>query len=191
MPLPVGIEVEGLGFEKLVEKLALSEDRLRNLAPALTVTANLLEAHVQQVFDTEGQAGGKRWKRLAPRTVKAREKRRGYYGRREPKGAGPTGPILYWSGRLRRSFTRGGVAHLRHVSASSLRWGSGVRYGVFHDSPKPRTRLPRRAILSFRSQMQRREILFQPIRLWAQGVPPGAIATTLQGRLRLGPVGYL
>lgn len=191
MPLPVGLEIRAEGFEPLVERLALSSSRLQNLAPALNITANLLEAHVSNVWATRGAAAGKAWQRLAPRTVKARENRRGYYGRRSPKGAGAEGPILRWSGRLERSFKRGGVAHLRHVSASSLRWGSGVRYGVFHDSPEPRSHLPRRAILAFKSQMQRREILFQPIRLWAQGVPPGAIATTLQGRLRLGPVAFI
>ena len=183
--MAVSLTWEETGVEQLVKELGGLEKRAANLAPAFAVTANLLEGHVQQIFETEGARIGARWRGLKASTIKARARGWGYYGTRLADGASARGPILRWSGRLQRSFKRGGVAHLRMVSALSLRWGSGVRYGAFHDKKGPR----RRPILAFRNEFQRREILFQPVRLHIQGVPPGAIMATLGARLRIGATG--
>ena len=40
---------------------------------------------------------------MRPSTVKARRNRTGYY-RQSPEGAGPTGPVLLWTGRLKGGF---------------------------------------------------------------------------------------
>ncbi len=189
----VTTDVSVVGLDNAVDEIGGMRDRALNLRRPLAITANLLEAHVAMVFSTRGARIGAPWDRLAPSTRLARRKRWGYYGRRQPSGAvGAAGPALQWSGRLRRSFKRGGVAHLRRVSRSALTWGSGVRYGVFHDSPRPRRgSLPRRPILAFRDDFQRAQITTEPIRLWIQGVPPGAIMVLMQGRLRLGALGAL
>lgn len=178
------VSVTVMGADVVLERIGAIQERIEDLAPALSIVADLLEAQVAQNFKTQGVHSGSRWAVLAPTTVLARTKRTGYYGQRSPTGgAGPTSPVLVWSGRLRRSFAKGGVAHVRQITSSTLIWGSGVRYGVFHQSTAPRTRLPRRAPLSFRDPFQRREIVFQPLRLWLQGVPAGAIRTTQAARL--------
>lgn len=184
MPVRLGAQLEGL--EEIVERIGGLKARAANPQPALEVVANLLEAHVQQNFATAGAHGGSPWPPLAASTVRARTKRWGYYRRWAPTAdASGSRPILVWHGRLQRSFARGGVAHIRVVSPSGLTWGSGVAYGINHQSTQPRTRLPRRAPIQFRDDFQRREILFQPVRLYLQGVPPGAIETTLRARQRL------
>lgn len=184
MAVRLGAQLEGL--DEIVEKIGGIEARAQDPQPALHVVANLLEAHVARTFATEGAHGGRPWPPLAASTVEARTRRWGYYRRWAPvAGAGGVGPILTWHGRLARSFRRGGVAHIRIVTPSGLTWGSGVTYGIYHQSTKPRFRLPRRAPIQFRDDFQRREILFQPVRLYLQGVPAGAIETVMRTRLRV------
>ncbi len=189
MALPVGLTIDVAGDEALSKKIGGILDRLRRPLPAYVATANLLEKHVRAVFQTQGKRLGRGWKKLAPSTVKARTKRWGYYRRKAPSfGASGASPILTWSGNLRLSFARGGAGHIRQVSQSGLIWGSSVRYGRFHDSPGPRAgRLPRRAILDFVTQFQKREILVRPLQLWIQGVPPGSIETVVGARIGVGP----
>ena len=179
-------ELRETGTREVIQLLAGLEKRAQDLRPAFAVVANLLEGHAAQTFATAGGRIGKPWAVLRPRTIEARARRWGYYGLRSPNQAGPSGPILRWSGRLARSFARGGVAHIRTVSSKFLRWGSGVRYGVFHDGGRGRRR---RVILGFQDAFQRREILFQPIRLYLQGTPPGAIAAVVGARTGIGPTG--
>ena len=183
MTVPIAIEVTGV--EEVVERIGGIADRVGKLRPAFEVVADLLEGHVAKTFATQGSRIGQAWQALAVSTVRARTNRTGYYGLRGPSGAGPAGPVLQWSGRLLRSFRRGGVAHFRRVSDTGLIWGSGVRYGVFHQSKAPRSRLPRRPMLGFRDEFQRREVLFQPIRMYLQGVEPGAIRAVMGPRLGL------
>jgi len=184
MAVRVGATITGL--EEIVETIGGIHDRARDPSPALHVVANLLEAHVQRNFATQGTQGGHPWPPLASSTVQARTKRWGYYRRWAPAaGVTAVAPVLVWHGRLQRSFARGGVAHIRIVSPSGLTWGSGVVYGIYHQSTQPRSRLPRRPPIAFRDDFQQREILFQPIRLYLQGVPPGAIETTMRARLRV------
>lgn len=184
MPVRVGASISGI--EEIVERIGGIHERARDPSPALEVVANLLELHVQRNFATQGAQGGLPWPPLADSTVQARTRRWGYYRRWAPTaGVGGAQPVLVWHGRFKRSFTRGGVAHIRHVSPSGLTWGSGVVYGIYHQSTRPRTRLPRRPPIAFRDDFQKREILFQPLRLYVQGVPPGAIETTMRARLRV------
>jgi len=185
---PVTLSIDISGIEGKVDEIGGIRSRLKNPMPAWLATANLLEKHVGGVFASQGARGGSLWKPLAASTVKARTKRWGYYRRPPAFSAGPTSPVLTWSGRLRRSFRRGGAGHVRHISASGLTWGSSVRYGIFHDSPGPRTgHLPRRAILAFGSIFQEREILVRPLQLYLQGVPAGAIETVVGSRIGVGP----
>lgn len=184
MVLDATIRVTGIDAVK--ERIGAIEKRAEDPRPALSIVADLLEAHVAEVFASGGTQAGAAWAPLAPSTVLARRRRWGYYGTRQSAGGvGPSSPVLVWSGRLRRSFARGGVAHIRRITSSSLTWGSGVLYGVFHQSKAPRSVLPRRAPLEFKDDFQRREIMFQPIRLWLQGLPAGAIRATQGQRLGL------
>lgn len=185
MAVAVGIKVKGA--EQVLRAIAGLEERLARPEPVLHLIADLLEAHVALQFSGEGTRGAKPWAPLSPRTVRAREKRWGYYKRNPSFGAGPSNPILTWTGRLRKSFQSGQPGNVRRVSASGLTWGSSVPYGRFHQ--RGGRRLPRRPPVDFRDPFQKREFVFQPFRLWLQGVPIGAIASVMQSRLGLGILG--
>ena len=186
----VSASFEIAGLPPVLETIGALERRLRNVGPAWTVVANLLEGHVAKTFATAGAHVGKPWQALASSTVRMREKGWGYYGRQAATaGVGPTGPILVWQGRLRSSFRRGSSEHIRQIDESTLHWGSRVPYGIYHHSLAPRRRLPRRRLLDFRDPFQRRQVLVEPLRLWLQGVPPGAIEATMSARLGFGPLG--
>ena len=182
MAVAASISISGL--QPVLDRLAGLEERLARPEPALEVVADLLEAHVARTFGTQGRWLGAGWAPLAASTVKARARRWGTYRQAPTGGAGPTGPILVWTGRLRGSFQRGSSEHVRLVSSSSLTWGSSVPYGRYHQAGG--ARLPRRAMLAFRDDWQLRELVFQPLRLWLQGVPAGAIKTVMLPRLGLG-----
>lgn len=183
MAVRLGAQLGGL--EEIVERIGGLKARAADPAPALEIIANLLEAHVAKTFATEGGHSGHPWQPLAESTARARAHRWGHYRQAPASGAGPRHPILVWRGYLRGSFQRGHPEHVRAVSRSGLTWGSSVDYGIYHQSTRPRTRLPRRAPIEFRDDFQRREILFQPVRLYLQGVPPGAIEGTMRARLRV------
>lgn len=183
MGAPVGVSFQLAGFEAVLQRLAGLGERLANPEPALAIVADLLEAHVAKTFDSQGAEAGAPWAPLAVSTVRARTRRTGYYRLAPSMGAGPTGPILTWTGRGRASFRRGGVGHVRQITASSLTWGSTVDYLRYHQHGGGR--LPRRVVLGFAGAFQQRELVFQPLRLWLQGVPAGAIRTVMGARTGL------
>ena len=188
MAAPVILSIDIVGITPLVDEIGGIRKRLKNPTPAYRVTANLLERHVRATFSSQGKRIGSPWKRLATSTVLARTKRWGYYRKAPAFSAGARGPILTWTGRLRRSFGRGGTGHIRQVATSGLIWGSSVPYGIFHDSPGLRAgNLPRRPILTFLTRFQEREILVRPLQLYLQGVPVGAIETVVGSRIGVGP----
>lgn len=163
------------GVAGTVQRIAGLEARARDCQPALAVVADLLELQVDRAFTSRGAAIGHPWPALAPRTLQARARRWGYYGRFLPRGA--TTIPLDWTGRARTGFARGSGDHVRQVSATALRWGSTVPYVGFLQ--------PRFPMLAFRDTAQARAILVEPIQLWVQGVPAGAIATVARARAGL------
>lgn len=188
--MPVRVSVSVSGVEEVLHEVAGLESRLADLTPALEIVADLLEAHVAQQFATEGRWAGTPWAPLADRTQRLRLAHAGSYRAGGLQlAAGPAGPILTWTGRLRLSFMRGSGEHVRTITADGLQWGSRVPYGGYHQSTLPRTRLPRRPMVAFRDAFQQREIAFQPLRLHLQGTPPGAIRAVLAARLGLGALG--
>lgn len=185
--MAVSVRMTMSGHQQVLQAIAGLEERLARPEPVLEVIADLLEAHVAAQFAGEGSRGASPWAPLAPSTVQARTRRWGYYRQAPSFGAAGARPILTWTGRLRRSFSRTGAGHVRQVSASGLTWGSSVPYGRFHQ--RGGRRLPRRPPVDFRDPFQKREFVFQPFRLWLQGVPVGAIASVMQARLGLGALG--
>jgi len=167
--------VEVSGVAGTVHRIAGIEARAQDCSPALTVIADLLEAQVDRVFTSRGASVGRPWPPLAASTLRARARRWGYYGRFAPRGA--TTIPLDWTGRLRTGFAQGSSDHVRQVSATTLRWGSTVPYAGFLQ--------PRFPMLAFRDQAQARAILQEPVRLWVQGVPAGALATVARARAGL------
>lgn len=171
------------GADRAMELIAARADRMRDVAPAFEVIADLLEAHVAATWATQGARIGHAWRPLARLTIAQRTARRGYYRAAPAPDAGPTGPVLVWTGRSRASFRRGSAQHVREVSPSSLRWGSSR--ALLRSHQEGTIRLPRRPVLGFRDAWQQREIVWQPVRQWLQGVPAGTIRSVAQIRTRL------
>jgi hypothetical protein len=167
--------VEVSGVPATVERIAGIEARAADCSPALAVVADLLEAQVDRAFTSRGASIGRPWPPLAASTLKARARRWGYYGRVAPRGA--TTIPLDWSGRLRTGFAQGSGDHVRQIGATTLRWGSLVPYAGYLQ--------PRFPMLGFRDVNQANAILREPVRLWVQGVPAGALATVARARAGL------
>jgi hypothetical protein len=56
------------------------------MRPEFKEIGDMIEKSAQTNFETEGSEGGGKWKSLSPATVKARQKRQGYY-KNSPSGA--------------------------------------------------------------------------------------------------------
>jgi len=178
--ITVGVEITGMS--DAMARLAGADARTRNLQPAFEVIADLLELHVGNTFATQGAAINRPWAPLRTRTVDARARRWGYYGHQPVSGVHHLGPILVWTGRTRDSFRHGYPEHVRVVSSATLIWGSSRAIAQYHQ--RGGVVLPQRTILGFRDDFQKQELIYQPLKLYLQGVPPGAIRTLMQARLR-------
>lgn len=62
----------------------------------------VVQSSERNMKDQWSETGG-RWKQLSPKTVQARSNRSGWY-KATPDWAGPTGPILRWTGQMARGF---------------------------------------------------------------------------------------
>jgi hypothetical protein len=173
----VRLQVQASGGPEAMRRIGALEDRVAHPAPALRLIARLLSAHVETTFVSQGARIGRGWAPLAPRTVRARMRRWGHYALPPGPGSSPPGPPNQWTTRLRGSFRPGQADHIELVSDEVLTWGSAVPYGRFVHRRRP--------IVGFRDAFQERELLYQPLRLYVQGVPIGAIETTMRARLQL------
>lgn len=173
MATAVAISVSGL--EPVLARIGGLAERAHDFSPALAIVADLLSKQTDQAFDTRGASLGAAWIPLAAATLQARARRWGYYGRVSPRGA--TTIPLDWSGRLRLGFQPGSPEHVRRITPTSLTWGTRVPYAA----PQQR----RRAMVDQRGGFERRKIVIEPLRLWLQGVPAGAIATVAAARTGL------
>lgn len=96
-------------------------------------------------FENEGSETGGAWKPLASSTVLARKNRSWYY--RNPwMGAGATGPILKWTGRMKR-----GLRSSIEMWGKAVEVDNPVEYFKYHQSKTRNGRkLPRRLILEIK-----------------------------------------
>lgn len=116
-----------------------------------------------RAFASEGGSTGAKWANLAPSTQAAR-RRQGYP---------PAHPILKRTGALERALTLGDGAH---VSTSPTRLvyqlESDLDYFKYHQSKRPRAKLPRRAPVLLTADD--RTTLVHPVRLYLTGRDPSA-----------------
>ena len=174
----VRLQVQASGGPEALRRIGALEERLAHPAPALRLIAQLLSAHVEQTFATQGGRIGRSWAPLAPRTVQARTHRWGHYAQAPGPGTAPAGPPNQWTTRLRSSFRSGGPDHVAIISDEGMTWGSAVSYARFPQRTRP--------MVGFRDDFQRRELVTRPLHLFVQGVPIGAIETVMRARLQLG-----
>lgn len=173
--MATAVAVSVTGLEQVLARIGGLEERARDFSPALAIVADLLSRQTDKAFDTRGASLGAPWIPLAASTLRARVRRWGYYGRVAPRGA-ITIP-LDWSGRLRLGFQPGSGEHVRLITRSSLTWGNRVPYAAAQQH--------RRAMVGQQNAFERKKIVVEPLRLWLQGVPAGAIAMVAAARTGL------
>ena len=158
--LRVTLTIEGeIIVDRLLEGI---EDRARDMTPAWPAVTRAFRQIVGQAFPSEGASTGEPWPQLAEATVAERRR----------LGFGPEHPILQRTGTLLRSLVIGDSGGFVESTPESLSIGSHVHYFVYHQSRKPRRRLPRRAPVLL--TMDQRHELFRPIRLYLTGKNPDA-----------------
>lgn len=161
-PLRFSFTVEG---ELVVDRfLAGLQDRISNPSPAWPAVVAEFRRIVGMAFSTEGGSTGLTWPALAKSTQQER-RRLGY---------GPAHPILQRTGVLRRALVEGDGAHVA-TSATSMRiiiGGEAGRIFTFHQSTRPRRKLPRRPPVLLTAD-DRTDIM-HPVRLYVTGHTPAA-----------------
>lgn len=119
------------GAEPVILELAGLDSALHDFAPLFKEIADDFEQRkMPQVFAQQGPG----WPALAASTVRYKERHF------------PGTTILRRTDRLYDSLT-GGADGVREISSNQMILGTNVEYGRFHQSPEPRTKLPRRAFL--------------------------------------------
>lgn len=156
VPIRITMVLEG---EAIIDRvLAGIEERASNLRPAWPEVVKAFQGIVAKAFATEGSSTGAPWQPLA-RSTQQQRKRMGFP---------PAHPILHRTGALERALTLGEGAYAS-MDAQSLayRLSGEVDYFKYHQSTKPRTRLPRRAPVLLTADD--RTALIHPVRLYLTG----------------------
>lgn len=138
------LQVEGYGETVLRRQLTRFADNLEAPASALESVGLLMRESTAEQFSSQGgNSGG--WQELADST-KQQKARLGL----DPR-------ILHATGALVESLTQKfDPRHIERVSGDSLTFGSTVAYGVYHQSSRPRTRLPFRPPIALTENDKRR-----------------------------------
>lgn len=144
-----------LVVDRLLHGLA---ERAQNLQPIWPVVLREFQRIEAKTFATEGGSTGAKWPGLKPSTQKDRAR----------QGYPPAHPILERTGALKRALVDGEGAFAA-MTPTSLRviLSEEVDYFTYHQSPRPRRTLPRRAPVLLTGDD--RTALVHPIRLYITG----------------------
>lgn len=128
----IGFEIVGWpAFQKITRRRA---QMLKNRRKVNERAIVVVDQWIQKNFKSEGELAQNGWQSLESSTLKHR--------RKKGKGA----KILQDTGQLRSRWKH-------DFSSNHAVLQSGVDYGVFHDSDKPRKKLPQRKILPRNKQI--------------------------------------
>lgn len=127
------ITIDGFGEDQMSREILRVSERAEDPRPVLTDIRADFYRYEDILFNTQGASGGAAWKPISPNTVASKRKR------------GMDTRILHETLTLRRSLTSEvPVDAVSRIDRQGLFVGSNVPYGVYHQSTKPRTVLPRR-----------------------------------------------
>lgn len=143
--------------------LAGIDERARDLGPVWPVVLREFQRIEAKTFATEGASTGAPWPGLA-RATQADRARHGFPAAH---------PILERTGALKRALVEGEGA-FNQMTPTSLRviLSEDVDYFKYHQSPRARRRLPRRAPVMLTADD--RTALVHPVRLYITGRDVGA-----------------
>ena len=123
------------GHTQMARNLRIFADNIQNLREFFDEALDIIAARSDSLFASQGsnveKAGS--WPPLAPSTLKARERRWGYY-KRSPSRPG----VLRWTGNLQENLER-------HASDSKGRMTWRAPYAVYHQDGGGK--LPRRVVV--------------------------------------------
>ncbi len=134
--LPLHFKFEVLGEVQANFAILKIVRKVRDLSPVWGDVEDIIIRDIETVFELEGRPP---WPPLSPFTLRQRE-RLGY--------PYPIYPMLVMTGRLKRSLID--KTHPEHISEKRpkfLEFGTRVPYAIYHQSPQPRRRLPRRPFI--------------------------------------------
>lgn len=124
------------GVTELSRNLRGMETNLKNFTKPLTkIAQSLVKSFGGEVFDTQGAVIGEKWKRLSPYTV-AQKARQGF----------PPDPLVR-TGAMKRGFKA-------IVTSEQVVIGNTQDYFKYHQSNKPRSKIPRRRMMKLNEQMK-------------------------------------
>lgn len=134
------VDIEVFGEPLVRRRLLRVADVVTDARPAFRQMAGVLEDAIDADFETQGVAGGVRWADLASSTVLRKSRSA------DARTRANANRVLQATGALRASFKEGQPGHVQRITATELRWGSSVPYGVYHQSRAPRRVLPHRPL---------------------------------------------
>lgn len=144
MPAGLQLDIEVFGTQILNRRLLRFAGGVSDASLAFEAVARILSAATARNFATSGASGGHPWRALAPATL-ARKRRLGL----DPR-------ILRATGRLYSSLVDAtSPDHVQQITTESLRWGSTVDYGKYHQSTRPRAKVPYRPPVAFSENAKR------------------------------------
>lgn len=125
--------LEIAGEVQLDRGIARFSDGVSDYRPIWPVIEDDFYAMEKDQFKTEGVEGGDKWQPLSAEYGKWKETK--YPGK----------PILQRTGDLVKSLTSGSDPNTVKIEArKTLTLGTKIPYAIYHQSPGPRTKLPRR-----------------------------------------------
>lgn len=137
-------------------------ERATDLRPAWPAVIAYFRQMTARAFATEGASTGKAWAPLKPSTQ--RERTRLHFG--------ASHPILERYGTLKRSLTTDQGLGFVEETATSIGFGSNAKSFWYHQSRKPRKKIPRRAPV-LPTAADRTELM-RPVALHLRGFDPSA-----------------
>jgi phage gpG-like protein len=156
------IDVRVFGEMVIRRRLTRLASRMTDQREGFQQVVRILREATAENFRTRGASGGVRWPDLneeyAARTNRSVGERilrltERLYGSLVGAAPGATA-ARGLSGR----FIAGGADHIEEITRDSLRWGSRVEYGVYHQSSAPRKVIPYRPPVRLQER-QKREIV--------------------------------
>jgi phage gpG-like protein len=136
------IELEGQReFDRTFTRFTENLRDFRQLWPSVI---SVLRKISEEQFAFEGRGKSGAWQPLSPKYAAWKEKNY------------PGSPILQRTGALQLSLTSNTAHSIVRAGKEELEFGTTLRYGIYHQSRKPRKRLPRRPIFDFNEQDKNR-----------------------------------
>jgi phage gpG-like protein len=155
--MPLRIRVEGYGETIVDRELVKFHDRLDSPMEALKLVAKMLREIVEQQFASEGAHASGGWPPLAASTIQ------------QKAALGLDPHILVATGDLRESLTNKHSPNaIERLLGDTLVFGSKVEYGIYHQSSRPRKRLPYRPPIAL-TQQDKAEIVRELQKTLAHG----------------------